>query len=349
MACVGIVVPVYNVPELYLRKCIESIIAQKLIDIEIILVDDGSTDNSPKICDEYAKIDNRVKVVHQQNKGLSGARNTGVNISKSKWITFVDGDDWIESDCLLSAYENAEKNDLDIVLWGTVKDFNGILEPFDYTKNFIDGKIYVDDEVSHIRELLLHFNAQIATAYAKLIKKSVLINNEIFHNEELRQGAEGLEFNYRLFAFVSKLMFINKHWYHYIYNENSISSISSEANTEYVVRCFEKIRSSILESDTRTIGWFYNRFSYVIVTTAISGYFHPKNNLKYKLRKQKMSSFLKKKIVVDTFHFMHKADLSFQRRMILILLRFRLFFAIKFIANLRYKQKCDKNRLLRKR
>ena len=90
---ISIVVPVYNVPEKYLRACIESLINQTYKVIEIILVDDGSKDQSGMICDQYANLDSRIKVIHKQNGGLSAARNTGYNHSKYEWLMFVDGDD----------------------------------------------------------------------------------------------------------------------------------------------------------------------------------------------------------------------------------------------------------------
>ena len=93
---VSIIVPIYN-SEKYMNKCIESILNQTLTEIEIILVNDGSTDNSGKIIDNYAKKDNRIKVIHQQNSGPSVARNKGISTAKGKYIGFVDSDDYIES------------------------------------------------------------------------------------------------------------------------------------------------------------------------------------------------------------------------------------------------------------
>lgn len=91
----SMIVPVYNV-EAYLNRCVDSLINQTYTDIEIILVDDGSTDNCPKICDDYAKKDARVKVMHQKNRGLSDARNKGVKVASSDYVWFVDSDDYIE-------------------------------------------------------------------------------------------------------------------------------------------------------------------------------------------------------------------------------------------------------------
>ena len=92
---ISIIVPVYKV-EKYLNECIDSILAQTFTDFELILVDDGSPDNCPALCDAAAEKDSRVRVIHQQNKGLSGARNAGINVARGNWLGFVDSDDMID-------------------------------------------------------------------------------------------------------------------------------------------------------------------------------------------------------------------------------------------------------------
>ena len=110
---VSVIVPVYNV-EIYLNKCIESIINQTYKNIEIILVDDGSTDHSGVICDKYAKRDSRIRVLHKENGGLSDARNKGIDISNGEYLSFIDSDDWIELDMIEKMYNNAIDNSADI-------------------------------------------------------------------------------------------------------------------------------------------------------------------------------------------------------------------------------------------
>ena len=94
---ISIIVPIYKV-EKYIRQCVDSIINQTYEDIEIILVDDGSPDNCPQICDDYAKTDSRVKVIHKENGGIMSARKAGLKVATGEYIGFVDGDDWIEAD-----------------------------------------------------------------------------------------------------------------------------------------------------------------------------------------------------------------------------------------------------------
>lgn len=114
---VSIIVPVYNV-EKYLRQCIDSIINQTYKNIEIILVDDGSTDNSGKICDEYAKKDKRIKVIHKKNGGLSDARNVGIEKATGETLSFVDSDDFVEEDMIETMFNELIKKNVKIVVHG---------------------------------------------------------------------------------------------------------------------------------------------------------------------------------------------------------------------------------------
>lgn len=117
---ISIIVPIYNV-EPYLRKCIDSIINQTYKNLEIILVDDGSPDNCGSICDEYAKTDSRIKVIHKVNGGLSDARNAGLRIATGEWITFVDSDDWLENNALEQMLNLANSNHADLIIGSTQK------------------------------------------------------------------------------------------------------------------------------------------------------------------------------------------------------------------------------------
>ena len=113
MVAISIVIPVYNI-ERYLNKCLDSIINQSFKDFELILINDGSTDNSGEICDHYAQKDSRVKVIHKDNGGVSSARNIGLDQAKGEWITFVDSDDWVHEDFLKKRHELAIAENADV-------------------------------------------------------------------------------------------------------------------------------------------------------------------------------------------------------------------------------------------
>lgn len=136
MPKISIIVPVYK-SELYLNRCIDSILNQSYNDIELLLIDDGSPDLCPKICDEYAAKDKRIKVIHKTNGGVAAARNTGLEIASGEYITFVDSDDWIEPNMYQSMMEIAAHYNCDVVMCDCVKDFDDHSEI--YSHDIRDG------------------------------------------------------------------------------------------------------------------------------------------------------------------------------------------------------------------
>ena len=112
-----VIVPVYNVGP-YIRRCLDSILAQTERDIEVILIDDGSTDGCGEICDGYARADGRVRVIHNENRGLAATRNTGLELANGEYISFIDSDDWIEPETFSELLKAASANGADIVAGG---------------------------------------------------------------------------------------------------------------------------------------------------------------------------------------------------------------------------------------
>ena len=212
MSSVSIIVPVYNV-EKYLRRCVDSILAQTFTDYELIIVDDGSPDNCGKISDEYAEKDNRIHVIHKKNGGLSDARNAGIDWafqnSDSEWITFIDSDDWVHSNYLKDLFES--RNVLDECKLIICKHFVSHGENISYIDSF-SKTIYEPDEFR--TEL-----AEFATcAVAKLYRK------ELFSTIRFPVGRlnEDVFTIYKLIFSVDKLVFIDVVLYAYYQSESSI-------------------------------------------------------------------------------------------------------------------------------
>jgi glycosyltransferase involved in cell wall biosynthesis len=124
MPKISVIIPVYNVRQ-YLDQCLNSLAEQTYKNLEIILVDDGSTDGSSEICDSYSEKDERFKVIHQNNAGVSSARNAGLNAVSGEWIMFMDADDWIENDTCEAALNCAVRNDADTVLFNMIYEYVG--------------------------------------------------------------------------------------------------------------------------------------------------------------------------------------------------------------------------------
>lgn len=391
MPLVSIIVPIYKVPEEYLRRCIESCQRQSLSDIEILLVEDGSPDGCGRICDGYGEADGRIRVIHKENGGLCSARNAGFLASRGRWVMFVDGDDWIDADMCERMYRAGEDEDVDLVMCGITREYGRSSVPYRfYLRPYTEvsttpasggfrsdfapapgsgeesagtapspepeeeaigtsvhpakkgrGKVYRGRECRWLRRQLLVYNANIAVAYSKLIRRSLLAEGGILHDEELRQGAEGLEFNFRLFGRIRSALFLDVPFYHYIYNENSISSSHSEENHRYVLACFEKIRAMIEadEDRDRLLPWFYNRLLYVIVTTAVSGYFNPDNRLSFSEKKRGFREYLENPMVGQALRSDNLRGLSKQRLAVLCLIRGRQYRALDLMGRMRRWQK----------
>lgn len=217
---ISIVVPVYNV-EPYLRKCIESIIQQTYKNIEILLIDDGSKDNSGKICDDFAKEDARIKVIHKKNGGLSDARNVGIDNAKGEYITFIDSDDYISSGYIKYLYNLLVAYNADI----SICEFEYITESGKRLNHVQDNNnISLFDKRNALYELLdskLFSNS----AWAKLYKTS------LFDNIRYPVGKlyEDVDTTYRVFMRSNKIVFGAQIHYYYLYR---IGAISKQKFTE---------------------------------------------------------------------------------------------------------------------
>ncbi len=216
MKLVSVVVPVYNV-ERYLRKCIESILAQTYEKFELILVNDGSKDNSGKICDEYAKIDKRIKVIHQKNGGLSNARNSGIRVSKGDYIYFVDSDDYLETESLEQHIKYCEKYDLDISL----ADVNITTESGMKTKcstyssyeRIMTGEDYLAERIIQQSYFIM--------VYMGMYRSSLIKNNDLYFMDGIVHEDE--EWSPRVLIAAKKVMFIPGCYYDYVQHSQSIT------------------------------------------------------------------------------------------------------------------------------
>lgn len=182
MPLISVIIPVYNVQK-YLNQCIDSVLNQGVKDIEIILINDGSTDNSGNICDEYAREDNRIKVIHKENGGLSDARNFGIKQAKGKYLLFLDSDDyWMEGS--LKEVVKCTKDDADIVFLSVGKLF----EKTHYiTKKFecLSKENIKNKSKEEVFQYLARAEKFPVAAWDKLIKKDIIISNNLYFEKGL--------------------------------------------------------------------------------------------------------------------------------------------------------------------
>lgn len=290
---ISIIVPVYKVPEAFLRQCIESCINQTYRNVEIILVDDGSPDDCGRICDEYAAKDKRIIVIHKENGGLVSARNAGYEVMSGEWHMYLDGDDWIDTNCLTEVLHKAnEYDDPNVVFWNVVQYLDGkhVQGKAKWTSDS-NEKLYTEDDCKELARQTMVYSSGLTPAYAKLINTRWAREYNIKHDARLKQGAEGVEFTLRLFYFSKSALFLNKNYNYYRYTPLSISKAINEMNTIYLTDCFKVIEEDIkgFDNANEIKPMFYQRVVYGLIAIAMSTYFHPNNpdRLSTKIRKFK--------------------------------------------------------------
>lgn len=334
---VSIVVPVYKVPYKFLRQCVESCVNQTLRDIEIILVDDGSPDDCGKICDEYAANDNRIKVIHKENGGLVSARNAGYDIAKGDWITYVDGDDWIDNDCLESILKTlGSQQDIDIIFWKCIQELGEehIKGKWEWPCN--DAyKIYEGEECRELARNTLVYKSGIATAYCKLIRREYANKFNVKHDNRLKQGAEGLEFSLRAFYYSKKALYVNSYAYHYRFNPASISKSINEKNTQYLLDCLNVIQEDIssFENSKVYLHALYQRVVYIMIAIALGTYFNPNNHESMITKVRKYSDVIKSnKIFRDSVQGCDTEGMDRNRKITFLFIKHKMYFMLPLVA-----------------
>ena len=215
-----VVIPVYNV-EKYLNRCLESILIQEWKNYDIIMVDDGSTDRSPQICDDYVKAYDFISVIHKENGGLSDARNTGLSQAKGEYVYFPDSDDWLEPDTFIALAEALESQKFDII---------------SFNREFIKGEedVIISDPVENQvfegKDAFVHMlKHSYITGFAndKIYRKSLFVDHDILFPKG--KYYEDLGTNYKLFLSAEKVYATNQKYYHYLIdNPDSITQSWNE-------------------------------------------------------------------------------------------------------------------------
>ena len=245
---ISFIVPVYNC-ENYIERCINSILNQEYNNIEVIIIDDGSTDQSKKIVDNFEKIDKRIKVIHQQNSGVSVARNVGIDKANGKFITFIDSDDFIENNYASYLLGLIDGNDIQISTTNAINKFFG-KEEKKKDPNFIDSKRYISRDEAI--ETLLYYNIDVYP-FNKLFNKDFLNKYSLRFNNSLSYG-EDFEFILKCFTYINKIVIGNEKIYNY--RENNPNSAMSKFNKKMIddfIISQENIRKILAKENSKII------------------------------------------------------------------------------------------------
>ena len=233
MPKISIIVPVYNC-ENYITKCVDSIINRTFKDLEIILVDDGSKDGSGKICDSFKLQDERIKVIHQENKGVSSARNEGLKIASGDYISFVDGDDYLSRDMYEFLYENLEKNEADVSVCGIVNCF-----------------LKADGSEKRVRQSFFNGSGLLSgkEAMSEALKSRIFSVNpvnkifsaKLFEGEKFPEGktSEDAFLVPKILLKAKRVFYSSEQKYYYVRHEGSITTSNFAYNDWYVVEAYK--------------------------------------------------------------------------------------------------------------
>lgn len=239
MSKFSVVVPVYNV-ENYLDRCVESLIKQTLNDIEIILVDDGSPDNCGKMCDEYAKKDSRVVVIHKKNGGVSAARNDGILKATGEWIIFCDSDDWMETDALEKMYNAGTSNNADVVLAdvylirGDERKYNKYYKDEFTTSDraviekLVAGNLYASYAPNLPEKTAICYGGP----WNKAVRRKILIDNDIKFDLTVKGIFDDVLYSAYILAQAKCVTYVSHPVYNYIRLETSLTHTFKPAAIE---------------------------------------------------------------------------------------------------------------------
>ena len=244
---VSIIVPIYNI-ENYIRECLDSILAQTYPYFELILVDDGSPDSCGRICDDYAKGDNRIKVVHKVNGGISSARNAGLEVAKGEWIMHVDGDDWIEPDMIESLIEAAQITGAGMVIGDFVK--------YGPSAGYNKLPTWSSDKKKSMTNYIAYV---MTTSWGSIAKRSLYADHSLKSPEDISY-CEDFHLIVRLCHFAKKVVNVHRPFYHYRYRPTSIMSNMSrktEADEQWAyqdtIRFFKE--QGVYEDYRKVMSW----------------------------------------------------------------------------------------------
>lgn len=240
---ISVIVPVYNV-EKYLDRCIKSIINQSYKNIEILLIDDGSPDNCPKLCDEWAKKDERIKVFHKVNAGLGMARNTGIDYATGKYICFVDSDDYIDLNLIQETYDVAKQQKSDIVMYGLNSvDINGNIIKADIPlveKNYFEGSEILEyvlpNMIAADPETGKRMNLNMS-ASGSLFSKALIDRAQWRFVSERQYISEDFYSLLDLYEYVQRVSILNAAYYYYCYNDASLTHVYNAKKYKKICEC----------------------------------------------------------------------------------------------------------------
>lgn len=331
----SVVVPVYSVETGFLQECFESILNQTFRDFELIIVNDGASADLTDYIDNYDYRNANVTIIRQENKGVANARNTGLKACRGKYVTFVDADDTIESKCFEETVGFAEKNSLQVLMFGTYivygdrkKTFSPYLTDIDHFNESKKEELILKCMVG----ILPFYECPPASrdasgsAWAKLCRRDFLTENNLYYTDGLKR-AEDMEYNLRVFDKASNIGFLCSNYYNYRQIADSATHIYRDGGLSVFTDTLAYIRSFITDSGKSELyeQVYYMRCMFFYLESMDMDYLNPNNPKPFKVRIRELAKAAEGEPYKEAFDNLRGDHLTFARRIPLFLIRHGLF------------------------
>ncbi len=342
---VSVIIPVYNVAK-YIDDCVSSVCSQTMKNIEILLVDDGSTDNSAEMCARWTEKDSRVRLIQQPNQGVSVARNRGIEESRGKWIAFIDSDDWIEPEYLETLYKNAVKNNTDVSICGFF---------FDYPDEQVARGHYPTDmsfngrkEVSRIQIQILAKNMcgidgnsgdRIGAPWCKLFKADFIKSNKLTYVPGLRRSQD-VVFNLYALEKAEKICYVNIPAYHYRIIEESVCNKFSKQillNVTAYLSEMDRFIQTYHNNDSVFREAFYTKTCTSVYKCLFQYFFHEQYPDSFKAMKKELGEYLAQPVFAQALKSVKFKNLDKTEKIFVFCLKHNMIRTLNMLVKLRQR------------
>ena len=319
---ISAIIPVYNSEE-YLEECIKSLINQSLKEIEMIFINDGSRDNSLSILEKYKDIDKRIKIINQTNSGPSNARNNGLKIAKGEYISFIDSDDWIDSEMFKTMYVNAKINNSDVVICDMkmIENENEL-----YIRGIqCDTDVFDKNKIQQTIYTSLLSNSQFNSMANKIYKREILKTNNIKLDAKIFYAEDWL-LNMEFFKHCNKATYINRCFYYYRRGHESSSSKYKDDTFEKVGLWIYKKRKEYAENLNLNPYLATNDLFKVTMHCLISEF--RRNDLKFLEKLNRIKYIINNNEVRELTTYIFKNKITIKERVILFCIKYKIYLGI---------------------
>lgn len=337
----SVIIPVYNV-ENYLRRCVDSIQKQTLSNLEIILIDDGSTDESGKICDALAKEDSRIRVIHKENEGQGIARNCGLDIALGTYVAFVDSDDFVEKDTYEYTIRQMIKNNAEVACFGYTQDeHDGSI----VYQTKIENKIYRDNEIR--TKFILHFfgddpevdDLRGVSACMSVYQMNIVRKYNVMFPSERMIFSEDTIFNLEYCKYIKIAVAIDKKFYHYCIQKNSFSKgyqkdrLEKAADFESLLKEYSQEFNieKLVENRIRMMLW-------IILIDAVKQEVRFGEGECYRRIRSRIKEICNRSYIKDLIKEMNVQGLNNKQKIFYYAVRYKLYLLLFFLAYMRNKR-----------